>query len=208
MTSEKVKLGLYAMNAEELVSYSNNVVTQMTGNPNFPSPDPDLAYISAVADVLQITCMEALNGGKLQTVRKQIAFEELKKAMRLLGTYIELISKGDAGKIMSAGVQVHKKKEKVGILTSPLGLSTRVSDYSGTIELRWKRVEKNKGYTVYMCSGDPSLPDAVWTPIAMTTKSKCSITDLEPGTFYWFKVATLSAAGTSGFSDPARGLAA
>ena len=208
MTFNKVKLGLYAMNAEELVSYSHNVITQMTGNPNFPSPDPDLTYIQAVSDVLLAACIEARDGGKLQTVRKHIAFEELKKAMRLLGTYIELVSKGDASTILSAGVHIHKKKEKVGLLTSPLGLSTRVSDFSGTIELRWKRVEKNKGYTVYMCSGDPSLPDAVWTPIAMTTKSKCSITDLEPGTFYWFKVATLSAAGTSGFSDPARGLAA
>jgi len=208
MTFNKVKLGVYAMNAEELVSYSHNVVTQMTGNPNFPSPDPDLAYIAAVADVLQIACMEALNGGKLQTVRKQIAFEELKKAMRLLGTYIELISKGDAGKILSAGVQIHKKKAKVGLLPSPSGVQAKVSNYSGTIELRWKRVDKNKGYTIYMCSGDPLKPEAIWTPIAMTTKSKCSITDLEPGTFYWFKVATLSVAGTSGFSNPARGLAA
>jgi len=46
------------------------------------------------------------------------------------------------------------------------------------------------------------------TPVYATTKSKAMISDLTPGTFYWFKVVAHGMAGRSPASEFAMGLAA
>ncbi|MBK6831201.1 MAG: hypothetical protein IPG92_10910 [Flavobacteriales bacterium] len=47
-----------------------------------------------------------------------------------------------------------------------------------------------------------------WELVAVTTKSRLDVDSLQPGTFYWFAVSAVGAAGASSKSDPAQAMAA
>jgi len=202
----KVKLGLYGRTAEDLIVFARNIVTSMTGNVSFPTP-VDLAEISAAADALESATESALNGGRIQHLAKREAVEALRKLLRNEGAYVQSASDGDANKILSAGMLVNKKPQPVGVLPAPKDLLATVSNFEGAIDLDWARVDGGRSYTVYINSGDPN-DDKAWTPVYATTKSRATITDLSPGTFYWFKVAANGAAGMGPVSDASRSVAA
>ena len=47
-----------------------------------------------------------------------------------------------------------------------------------------------------------------WELIGVTSKSRYNVDELEPGTFYWFAVTAIGAAGESSMSEPCRVMAA
>ena len=54
---------------------------------------------------------------------------------------------------------------------------------------------------------DPLTNVSVWTNCPPCTKSKCTVPNLVAGTRYWFRIAAVSAAGQSPWSDPATKMA-
>ena len=104
-----------------------------------------------------------------------------------------------------AGFDVVEPGEPIGERDPPQALGNRLTTMRGRVALDWARVYGARMYQVYMStSNDPFK----WELVAVTTKSRLDVDSLQPGTFYWFAVSAVGAAGTSSKSDPAQAMAA
>ena len=88
---------------------------------------------------------------------------------------------------------------------APTGLSARGSDHDGEIDLSWDRVANAKSYLIEKCADPPSASG--WVHAGAATRTLATINGLTSGTRYWFRVAAVSSAGPSGWSDPATRIA-
>ena len=179
----------------------------MTGNPNFLTPNPPLLDLTAAANELLAAIEAAKNGGKTQFLAKRKAVANVQKLLKQVGAYVQNISDGDEVVIDSAGFDTARKPEPVGILPAPSALAATISSFEGAVDLDWDPVAGSHSYTVYMKDSDPD-DGQPWLAVHATTKSGASISDLESGKFYWFRVTAFGAAGSSPVSDPARSFAA
>ena len=202
-----VRQGLYRLTIAQLIIYVRNIITLMTDNANYLTPTPPLVHITTAVDKLEATAEATLNGGTTQHIAKRAALKAVIDLMRQLGVYVQLTSGGDAQKISEIGMGIRKDATPAGLPLAPVNLATRVSNYSGAVDLDWNPVEGSRNYTVFITENDPKVSDD-WAPVYATTKSKARISDLTPGTFYWFKVVAHGTAGLSPASEFAMGLAA
>jgi hypothetical protein len=200
----KVKLGLNRLSVLERIALAGKIVTSMTGNPNFVTPVPALADITAKTTVT----LTANDDAQIQRQQAKTATEVLADAAKDLdkiliqaALYVENISGGDEAKILSAGMSVKDVATPVGPLSAPTDLYAEVGGGDGEIDLNWKPVFGAKSYLIQMTT-DPNVPDS-WAFKRNSTESFTAITGLTSGTKYWFRVAAVGAAGQGDFSDPA-----
>ncbi|MBK6831171.1 MAG: fibronectin type III domain-containing protein [Flavobacteriales bacterium] len=167
---------------------------------------PSLATITAACDRLDAANQAVLfNGGKLAYTERDEADKELRDLIKELAGYVQAVSKGDKPQVQDGAFDVVEPGEPIGELPPPQALGSKLTNMSGRVALDWKGVRGAKSYQVFMStSNDPFK----WELTAVTTKSRLDVDSLEPGTFYWFAVSAVGAAGTSSKSDPAQAMAA
>lgn len=201
-----VKLGLTGLPATGFVAKAQGVHDGMNGNANFPSPEPTLPVFQGYIDALVAAnaAVEA-NGGKAEHTARRVAVANLRAAYKQLAAYVQMASGGDAVKIMSANFQVVKRGTPVGELPPPKNLGARLTNFSGRVDLRWKREDGADMHHVYMSTSDSPFK---WELIGVTSKSRFHADSLEPGKFYWFAVSAIGAAGESSKSEPCLAMAA
>ncbi len=105
----KVKLGLQEKSVPEKTQFGTTVHTNMTGNPNFPTPVPTLAGLLAATNDLAAALADAVS--KRQASQQATTVQNQKEAafdlvMTQLGNYVETTSGGDGAKFQSAGMEV------------------------------------------------------------------------------------------------------
>ena len=200
----KVKLGLKGLSTSAKITLAGTIVTSMTGNPNFTTPVPALADITAKTTEMET----AYNDARIQRQEAKTATEvsadlekELDRILTQAALYVENVSAGDEAKILSAGMSVKDAGAPVGQLPPPLALSCMAGNKDGEIDLNWEPVRGARSYVIQMTT-DPNVPDS-WAPKANATESYAVILGLTSGGKYWFRVAGVGAAGQGAFSDPA-----
>jgi len=171
----KVKLGLGTMSPDDVLLLANQIVTAMTGNANFPTPNPTLAAVS--------TALVAL--------------------LTSLGDHVSNVSSGNRVKIESAGMGVKASNAPIGPLPQVQNLSITAGDAEGRLDLQWDPVHGTKNYQVQM-STDPNVP-ANWKLVDSCSGSKLSLTGLTSGQKLWFRVKARApkAVNDGAWSDPA-----
>jgi hypothetical protein len=199
----KIKLNLQRLTIPEKTARSQQIVAAMTGNPNFPSPQPALTQVTAAIDELdaaylavQTARQEAKNRTSVQNQKE----ETLDNMLGQLASHVESISGGDEAKITSAGLDVRSSQTPTGDLPAPEGLSASPGDRDGEIDLSWDKVNRARSYVVER-SPDPPTP-ASWQHAAVATKSQTTIGGLTSGTKYWFRAAAVGPNGQSPWSNP------
>jgi Fibronectin type III domain len=205
----KIKLNLRSLPIPEKVAKARTIITSLTGNADFPTPNPTLLAITAVTDDLEAAAATVQDEKQqLKTsVSKQNEKEDLFDAAfsKLVG-YVQSVAGDDEAMIHSAGMDT---KAAGGPSTStpalPPALSATAGDHDGEIDLTWDTVPKAKSYVIEK-SGDPPTATS-WQHAGVSTKSSTTIDGLTPGTRYWFRVAAVGTAGQSGWSDPASKIA-
>ena len=148
--------------------------------------------------------MEA-NGGRSEHQAKRVADAELRALVKQLGAYVQNVSAGDKDIILSSGFAVVKKGSPVGELPPPKSLGAKLTNMTGRVALQWEREYGADMHHVYMSTTNDPLE---WELIGVTTKSRFDADTLKPGTFYWFAVTAIGAAGESSKSDVLRAMAA
>jgi hypothetical protein len=129
--------------------------------------------------------------------------DALTATLRQAAGYIESVAGDDETKILSAGVHVKSTaaSPSASETVAPAGLSASAGDHEGEIDLIW---DKAKGAKSYVLERSPDPPTASsWAHEAVSPKSSATVNGLTSGTRYWFRVAAVTSAGQSGWSDPA-----
>jgi hypothetical protein len=198
------KLGLNELSPEEMVILAETIVTAMTGNANFPTPNPTLAAITTQKNTThgKITGYKnLLDAAKAGLMQRDDETANLAALLTQLMAYVQNASGGDAAKIESAGMSVKGRSAPIGPMARVIDLLLSEGDHAGYVDAMWKPVKGAKGYEVQTCP-DPISPTG-WTPAQPSSKSSTTIQGLTSGAKVWVRVRALGAAGTGDWSDPA-----
>jgi hypothetical protein len=204
----KVRVGIKTMTALEKIAFARRIVAEMTNNPNFPAPSPDLAVMSAAASALESAYAAALSArqtAKALTSAQKTKEAALERAISQEANYVDSASGGDKEVIESSGFGVRSDSAPVGLPDKPQDLGVRDAEMPGTVALRWKPVHGARSYVIEFAAATGS-PTA-WLQLAITSKAKLVSNGLISGTRYWFRVAAVGSAGHGPWSDPAQRIA-
>ena len=204
MAKFKVKLELALLTVLELIALAHLVVTRMTGNAEFTTPDPALNDLATAADDLEAAKLkvdEAKNKLAQAVSEQSTAQNALKELLTLEAAYVELKSRGVKEVIESAGMKVQDEAAPVGEMPKVENLNLSSGDGSGEIDAHWNSVAKRKNYTVQV-TPDPIVA-ANWVTVGNPTKSSFTITGLTTANKMWVRVCANATDGAGAFSDPA-----
>ena len=201
----KFKLDLQGKSAQDKVKFMNDIVTQMTGNATFTTPNPTLAAITTAAGDLdaaisaQTIAQQNAKTATTLVANKESAAEEL---LNGLADYVWTTSKGDEAKIQSAGMSLRAAKTPTTSLDAPQNLAITVGDNDGALDVHWDPVAKAKNYEI-QTSDDPPTGTS-WAYAKTTTKSSTTVSGLTSGAKKWLRVRALGPKELQGpWSDPA-----
>lgn len=206
----KVKLNLRSLSPTEKTAKARQIVSSLTGNPDFTTPHPPLTQIAAAAEALDGAFAD-VQAAKQSVLTKSSVMRELSDALdgqlKQLAAYIESISGDDESKILSAGVGVRNVVTSgIGTpLVAPTGLSATEGDHDGEIDLNWDKVKNAKSYVIERSADPPTATS--WTYETTSSRSSSTIVGLTSGTRYWFRVAAVVTTGQTGWSDPSTKIA-
>lgn len=202
-TMAKVKLGLTEEPVPDIIDECRAIVTAMTGNANFPTPNPALAGLTTQINTLeskQQAAEAARQAALMKTSERDAARAALLANMSLLAAYVESASGGVAEKIQSAGMAV-RAEGTPSAMTQVTGLESSPGDDAGEVDLVWDPVKGRLTYEI-QSSPDPITPTS-WVHRASVSKSTAVLTGLPSATRCWFRVRAIGPNGPGPWSDPA-----
>jgi len=200
----KVKLSMTGLSEADRVARLQDVVTHMTGNANFTTPNPTLASVQThvtTANTKITAAIAAVTAARMAIQEKRAAVEVVENDFRLLGLYVENVANGDEAKIASAGFELRTPPTPAGIPAAPLGVSAAAGSFPGQLVLRWDPVTGSVIYEI-QTTNDP-MTEASWVSRGTSTKTTGSVTGLPSGNYCWARVRAIGSAGPGPFSDPA-----
>jgi hypothetical protein len=202
----KVKLNLSRRSVENKLTLGDGIKTALTGNANFPDPDPTLVvYGGVITDLRARATAVATLKAQLKTAFTQFAAAEatFDTSTTALMDYVQKKSGGDAAKIESAGMGVRATSLPIGPLPQVENLSVTGGDDDGELDAAWDPVRGAKSYEVQVCA-DPITP-AGWRMVASSPKSQKTLKNLTSGQRLWVRVRAIAPKEdhTGAWSDPA-----
>lgn len=202
-TMKKPKLELQNKTDAELNAFAGSVLTGLTGNPHFPSPDPELSELSDAITEFHDAHQDFIvkqSGAKTATALKKQKRKALEGVLNDLAGFVDRKAKGEEAKILSANMPVRDDRTPIGELPPPANLSATYGDHPGEVDLLWDPVKGTRTYDVeYRLHDGPSE----WARFASVSPSRATVTGLEPGAEYAFRVRAVGAAGPGPWSDEA-----
>lgn len=203
----QAKAGITGLSPTDKVAKALLVETKMTGNADFPTPDPTLAELKAGREALEAAITEAAGGDHAKIFARNVAEAALDDLLVRMALYVTNTSAGNELEILSSGFELRKQPEPIGPLDAPEDLEARTGAKPGEVDLRCKPVKGAYYYQVQINATDPDV-EANWTLLALVSRASYQATALDPGKHYWFRMSALGAAGASPYSDPAKGFSA
>lgn len=176
-----------------LIAKAKSIVSQMTDNPNFPTPTPTLASINTLIANLEEVQQLIDAGNYSQKELRDANKAALIEGLTLLGYYVEATSAGDAVKLASSGFELNKDYSNHGTPAQPEGVKAELTGVTGDAFLKWKPVPNAVCYLIEATTQNPASPESVWEQKGISTRARYTCTGLTPGQYYSFRV---SAVGT------------
>ena len=103
MKKVKVLRNFTHISDEMRIELARNVVSKMTGNPLFATPDLPLADFTSKADNLEQKFIAAMRGGDVETAELRVARLDIIDAFDTEAMYVDRIAKGDELVVLSSG---------------------------------------------------------------------------------------------------------
>ncbi|MBI4945224.1 MAG: fibronectin type III domain-containing protein [Bacteroidetes bacterium] len=196
MRKVKVIINFLRIAVPSLIEFARNVVTKMTGNTNFPTPDVPPAQITAAAGALETKYNAAQGGGKQQTADMHQARKALEDLLHKQGLYVERIANGNEAIILGSGYGTSKQPAPA---LHP-DFTVVNGKHEGEMILKHKAVKGAAAWVWELCP-DP-LADEKWVVAGYSSQTTFTAKGLKPGTKYWFRAAYIAKDGLSQWCDP------
>jgi hypothetical protein len=199
MKKKHVVFNFVRFNYSQKVEKGRNVAAKIKASPTkFTDPDVTVEQIETTTEELESCRIAALNGDREATALLRQKAQEWDDMMRIVANYVDRIADGDDAVILGAGFDLEKQPDPA---VRPV-FSVELGAKSGSVILRRQAVPGYKACIWQMYIGETPLSEKDWTLIQVTSQSKLALEGLTPLTRYWFRVAVVTAAGTSEFCDP------
>jgi hypothetical protein len=182
---------------ELLVTYAENVVTRMTGNPAFTTPVPSLALVTAATGALHLaqTAVQARTKGTV-AIRdeKRTALITLLKQLRgYVQSTADATPDNAVSIIESSGLAVRKTAVR-----KPRVFEALPGAVSGSAKLVAPSAGQRASYEwEYSTDGGKT-----WVTMPPTLQAKTSVTGLTPGSSVQFRYRAVLKAGAGDWSLP------
>lgn len=199
MSQLRITNGFAEMTDLDLLAKVRLILSQMTGNSNFPTPDPTLASVATLADEFQQAISDAEAGGSFDKSVRDGKKAELVDTMHNLSNYVLFTAKGNRLIADSSGFTIAKDPAPLPPIEKPSGLQLSDGQNSGEILLMFNKVQGSKTY-IYQISLDP-LDETKWVATYGTLR-KNLFTGLESGKRYYVRVVALGTKGQVVYGDP------
>jgi hypothetical protein len=174
------------------------VVQQITGNSNFPTPDPTLASVTTLANQFEQAINDAEAGGSYDKSVRDSKKEELIDTMHNLSNYVLFTAKGDRLIAESSGFTIAKDPSPQPPIEKPEGLNLTDGANAGELLLLFLKVLGARSY-MYQISLDPA-DQTKWVTQHGTVR-KNLFTDLESGKKYYVRVVAIGTGNQIVYSD-------
>ncbi|MBP1641248.1 MAG: hypothetical protein H6Q17_2831 [Bacteroidetes bacterium] len=198
----KVKLELSKKNTAEKTALGNKVVTNMTGNTNFLTPNPTLDTLKTATANMATASDDVEAARKIVQVKLSLLYQQesiFDGVITQMGTYVDNVSNGDEASILSSGMDVQKDKSATTLPDKITSVNATSGDSAGEIDLSWDKLYNAKSYVVEIAVNGATLE---WKHELISTKSKAELNGLITGTAYQIHVAAVGSAGQGPWSDP------
>jgi hypothetical protein len=199
----RVSLGFALLLDTKLIAFVRNIITMMTGNTNYPTPNPTLAVVTTSVDTFETTVHDAMDGGKVAIATRNAAREDLLSLTRQLGSYVQGHCNDDLVALLSSGFEAVKAKSPSYLPAIPANQRLDLTGSSGELMLKFDRVPNAVNYTIQSATS----PDGPWEDRGLSTTSRVTIDGLTAGKVYWARACANGSQGSSDFGGPASGMA-
>lgn len=198
MSKPKITTGFSRYHKTELDVKAKFIVDSLTNNPHFVTPVPSLAEVTAATTAYMVALSNAEGGGKSQLAIRNQTRDNLETMLEKLALYVEAYGKNDEVILLSSGFSLAKGFSPIGILTKPERFTAQPKE-KGTINLKLAAIHGASSYQFeYRVLGDET-----WI-ISVQSKSSLSLTNLQSGSQYEFRVAGIGSAKERIYSDELR----
>jgi hypothetical protein len=183
-----------------LITDTQTILTDMTGNASFPAPTPTLAAITTALNEFITALANAADGGLTLTSIKNDKRAALVALLRALANYVQVACNGDLTVLLSSGFPIQKpQRSPIGVLPAPVNLAVNLGALSGELDAS---VPPVFGASVYNWRLVAVTAPTVVLQSAQTTGGRITFSGLTPGVTYTTQVNAVGAAGPSDWSQP------
>lgn len=203
----KIKLNFRQLSIPEKTARAKQIIAALESNATeFKNPSPPLASVTTATNELETAAaetQEARQLAKTKTSAQGQKEDTLDKLMSQLSGYVESVAGDNEELVRRAGMDTRAAAGGASSATPavPPALSATRGDREGDIDCSWDTVAGARSYVIEISPDPPTATS--WAHAGVSTKSRSTISNLTPGTRYWFRVAAVGTAGQSGWSDPA-----
>jgi len=203
-----VKSDLRGLNSLGIYLKATFVSRSMTGDPHFPTPTPTLAELDAAILDLRVALTNAVNGGKVVNMLKEIAARRLADLLKGMAGYVTAAAHGDASIAMSAGFELRDRSKRIGELDMPKRVIARSDRLPGKVKLSWAPVHGARVYQVFAYTEGQGASEIDWRLVKVSSGSRCVVQGLDSCHYHMFRVQAIGVAGAGPMSQPGRALVA
>jgi len=200
MAKTTLKTGATGNSEAAYVKFVENIVVKLTENTAlFPDVEPERDVLEQLLSEFKRTQADAAYRDKRMVVIKNQAYATLKAEVYRMSLYVERQAAGDEAMILAAGFIPSKRGMRVlEPAPKPKIFIVEVNaQISGVADLKvngWRRV------LAYRFEYRKKNSDSHWNPV-LSSKSKVTITGLEPVQEYEFRVAYIGRNPQITYSD-------
>ena len=200
----RIRLNLRSLSVVDKIAKGRHIVTSLTNNTTFQTPNPPLADITSALEELnkaQAAVQAAKSDVATRVLTQDEAETKVDQMLTQLAGYVESVAGTDDALITSIGMETRSSRSAPQAPTAPQGLSATAGEHEGEIKLSWKAISNARSYAIES-SQDPATATS-WTHLGVATSASKAISGLTSGKRYWFRVAAIGAGGQSGWSEHA-----
>lgn len=198
------KLELDEKTDSGLVTYANDKVEKIEGNPNFSGISPSAADVAAKAEQYKKALAKAVDGSKADTEAKNARRKELEDILTLQANECAKMANGSLEKFLTSGYAAKDTKgQPTGELGQVTGLELDYGKNEGELDADWDTLEDADNYT-YQIYTNAADPDGSKIKEGLAKKSKATISGLPSGQKVYGRVRGNGGSKDFGpWSDPA-----
>ncbi len=182
-----------------LIARVRVIMAAMTGNDNYPDPAPTLAVVETALNEFATAVIEADDGGKALTCRKNDKRKALVLLIRALACYVTAACNGDYAVLLTSGFPTHKPTHsRVGQLKAPAMLTITLGLHSGELDASVAPVPGALLYTWRVTTG----PTRAVVKTSQSSATYTTFAGLTPGVIYFVEANVVGTAGPSNWTGP------